>query len=136
VDFMPDREFHPIFNRVSRKVNLKGAGSPAEINKRLTKQIKKEKEKTRMIREAISEGYVNRQALTRWMRKIRASIKDLEQLIFAGFGRRTVDEAIARPRERVALTLKYGRKRAKQILLERAQRRLGSLQMRRRRKWR
>jgi hypothetical protein len=134
VDFMIDREFHPIFDRVTRKVNLKGAGSPAEINERLTKHIKKEKKKIKMIKEAISEGHINKQATRKWLKKIRVSIKDLKQLMSAGFGRRTIDEAISRPHGKVALTLRYGRKKAKEILLERARRRLGSLQMRRRRR--
>jgi anaerobic ribonucleoside-triphosphate reductase len=136
MDFLPDKEFHPIFERVSRKVNLKGAGSPAEINERLKKQIKKEKEKTRMIKEAISKGYAEKRALTRWLKKIRMSRKDLKKLIFSGFGRRTIDEAIARPHGKVALTLRHGRKKAKEILLERARRRIGPAQLRRRRKWR
>jgi hypothetical protein len=134
VDFMPDREFHPMFDRVSKKVNLKGAGSPAEINNRLTKAIKKEEEKIKMIKEAINEGYAKRSALTTWLKKIRTDIKYDKQLIFAGFGRRTIDEAITRPRGKVALTLRYGRKKAKDILLERARNRIGTMRVRRRRK--
>jgi regulator of extracellular matrix RemA (YlzA/DUF370 family) len=134
LDFMTDREFHPIFDRVSRKVHLKGAGSPAEINKRLTKKVKKDEEKIAMIDEAIIEGYAKAGPLSRWKKKIRNDIKDTKQLIFAGFGRRTINEAIARPRERVALTLKYGRTKAKEILLQRARERLGSIHLRRHRK--
>jgi len=134
MDWMPDREFHPLFDRVIRRVNLKGAGSPAEINKRLTKKVKKEKEKIAMINEAIREGYAKAGPLSRWKKKIRSDIKDTRQLVFAGFGRRTIDEAIVRPRGRIALTLKYGRTKATDILLKRARERLGTLHLRRRKK--
>jgi hypothetical protein len=35
MDFMPDKEFHKIFNRISKTVDLTGAGTPEEINERL-----------------------------------------------------------------------------------------------------
>lgn len=131
MDFMPDREFHPLFERVSKRVNLKGAGSPAEINERLTKKVKKDKEKISMINEAIREGYAKSGPLSRWKRKVKNDIENTKQLIFQGFGRRTIDEAVARPTGRVALTLRYGNKKAKDILLERARERLGPLHLRR-----
>jgi hypothetical protein len=136
MDFMPDKEFHPIFDRVSRKVSLKGAGTPAEINKQLTKAIKEEKKKKRMIKKAIRNGHISRSAASGWLRKISNDIKDTKQLIFAGFARRTIDEAITRPRGKVALTLRYGRKKAKDILLERARKRIGPMHLRRRSKGR
>ena len=115
MDFLPDKEFHPIFDRVSRKVDLKGAGTPAEINERLKKKIKEIKKKR--LKPA----------------KARRLISELMKLIFAGFGRRAIDEAIANPQGKVALTLKYGEEKAKEILLERARKRIGSLRVRRRR---
>jgi hypothetical protein len=137
MDWMPDREFHPIFDRTSKRVNFKGAGSPAEIDDKMKGSIKKDKEKIKMINEAIREGYAKKGPLANWKRKIRSDIKDKRQLIFAGFARRTIDEAIARPQGRVALTLRHGYKKAKAILLERAQERIGPTQMRQRlkRRW-
>jgi len=124
MDFLPDKEFHPIFDRVSRRVNLKGAGSPAEINSRLKLKIdgyKNLKKKKALLVFEISK------------KEARLGIRDLKKLMFRGFGRRTIDEAIARPRGKVALTLIYGRENAKDILLERSQKRIGSLRVRRRR---
>lgn len=137
MDFMPDREFHPLFERVSKRVNLKGANSPTEINDRLFQSNKKNKEKIKMINEAVRKGYAKAGPLARWKRKIRSDIKDTRQLIFAGFARRTIDEAITRPQGKVALTLRHGHKRAKDILLKRARERLGSLHLkkRKRRSW-
>jgi hypothetical protein len=118
VDFMPDKEFHPLFDRTSRKVNLKGCGTPAEIDERL--------------KEKIEEYEYLRKKKRLAPRAARRRISDLKNLMFAGFGRRTIDEAIANPRGEVALTLIYGRENAKEILLERARKRIGSLAMRKR----
>lgn len=120
MDFIPDKEFHKIFNRVSKKVNLKGAGTPQEINRRLNRKIKEYSYLT------------GKTPLAQFRAKRR--ISDLKKLIFAGFGRRTIDEAVANPRGKVAFTLKYGREKARDILSDRARRRLGSLRFRRRKR--
>jgi len=123
MDFLPDREFHPIFDRVSRKVNLKGAGSPREINRRL--KLKIDGYKYLRKKKALHLFGISK-------KEARLGIRDLKKLIFAGFGRRTIDEAIAKPRGKVSLTLRYGRKKAKEILLERARERVGTLRARKR----
>lgn len=120
MDFIPDKEFHRIFNRVSKKVNLKGAGTPQEINRRLNRKI---------------EEYRYLSGTTPLAQfRVKRRISDLENLISAGFGRRTIDEAVAKPQGKVALTLKYGREKAKDILSARARRRLGSLRFRKRKR--
>lgn len=43
-------------------------------------------------------------------------VAGLRTLIAAGFGKRVIDEAVARPRGKVALTLKYGRDKALRII--------------------
>jgi hypothetical protein len=124
MDFLPDKEFHPIFDRVSRKVNLKGAGSPAEINRRL--KLKIDGYKYLQKKKALLVFEISK-------KEAELGIRDLKKLMFRGFGRRTIDEAIARPRGKVALTLIYGRENARDILLERSRKRIGSLQVRKRR---
>ena len=124
MDFLPDREFHPIFDRTSRKVNLKGAGSSAEINRRLI--LKSDGYKYLQKKKALHVFGISE-------KEAKCGIRDLKKLIFRGFGRRTIDEAVARPRGKVALTLRYGRENAKDILLERSRKRIGSLQVRKRR---
>jgi hypothetical protein len=124
MDFLPDKEFHPIFDRVSRKVNLKGAGSSAEINRRL--KLKIDGYKYLQKKKALHVFEISK-------KEAKLGIRDLKKLIFRGFGRRTIDEAIARPRGKVALTLIYGRENAKDILLERSRKRIGSTRVRRRR---
>jgi hypothetical protein len=120
MDFMSDKEFHPIFERTTRVVDLKGAGTPAEINERLHQKIGE-------VKSSLKKGRMKIPQARRWISRLR-------QLIFAGFGRRTIDEAIAKPRGVVALTLRYGRKKANEILLKRGRKRIGSLRMLRRRK--
>lgn len=110
MDFVPDKEFHRIFDRVSKKVDLKGAGTPREINRRLNRKIKEDRYLPRRNQLALFLA--------------RSRIPNLKRLVFAGFGRRTIDEAVANPRGKVALTLKYGREKAKDILLRRARRRI------------
>lgn len=111
MDFLSDKEFHEIFDRVSAKVDLRGANSPEEVNRRLKQKIKEYPPR-------LSSGWIS----------------FLKRLMFAGFGRRTIDQAIANPRGKVALTLKYGKEKAKDILLARARRRLGSLRFRKRKR--
>ena len=110
MDFIPDKEFHKIFNRVSKIVDLEGAGTPEEINERLNQKVAKDR-------------YLSvKNELTLF--HARGRTPKLKKLISGGFARRTIDEAIANPRGKIALTLKYGRERAKDILLKRARRRL------------
>ena len=40
MDFLTDQEFNKIFDRVSKKVNLKGAQNQQEINRRLYQKSK------------------------------------------------------------------------------------------------
>ena len=120
MDFIPDKEFHKIFNRVSKKVDLKGAGTPQEINRRVNRKIKE-------------LSYLSGKTPLAQFRANR-QISHLRNLIAAGFARRTIDEAVAKPHGIVALTLKYGREKAKDILLDRARRRLGSLRVRKRKR--
>ena len=101
MDFLSDSEFNSIFNRVSAKVDLQGANTPEEVNRRLHQKIKE-------FPPRLSGGW-------------RSFLK---RLMFAGFGRRTIDEAVSKPRGKVALTLKYGREKARDILLARARKRL------------
>lgn len=102
MDFLPDIEFHPIFNRISKKINLQGCGTPEEINARLKRKINEYKAIYGITPIAQFQG--------------ENKVAGLRTLVAAGFGRRTIDEAMARPRGKVALTLKHGREKALRIL--------------------
>ena len=112
MDFMTDIEFHFIFDRVSRMVSLKGCTSTNDINKRIKNKIKR-------YRKDLQEN--------RGSKKTRYNLSQLKKLLHRGFGRRTINEAIADPYGKVSLTLQYGRKKAEEILLARARKRFGRL---------
>jgi len=99
MDFIPDVEYHGIFERTNQRVILKGAKTPEEVNKRLMLAIKGDR------------------SARRYPTMSRKSIEFLRRIV-PSFGRRTIDEAIANPHGLEALTLKFGRERARRILLK------------------
>ena len=111
MDFMPDKEFHSLFDRINKYVNLQGCNTPADVNECLYSKI-------RSLKTLAKRGQIN-------TRQVIRQISEYKKLIFSGFGRRTIAEAVADPRGKVALTLQYGRKKAREILLARARRRIG-----------
>ena len=106
IDSVPDYEFRDIFCRVAIKVDLRGANTPQEVNQRLLQAIN-------AYPPRLSRGWIS------FLRKL-----------IPGFGRRTIDEAIAQPRGIVALTLKYGKKTADRIALKQARNKLENLRKR------
>lgn len=108
MDFVPDKEFHEIFDRVSKEVDLRGCKTPADVNRRLKQKIKQ-------------QIYAANNPLKKLRATNRATF--LKNLIPA-FAKRVIDEAHTEPRGKIALTLKHGRKKAA-ILFGRLQRRLG-----------
>lgn len=110
MDFLPDKEFHKVFDRISRKINLKGAGTPSEINERLKHRIIE-------IRDEYGHSPLGRL-------QAEGKVASLRGLIFSGFGRRAIDEAIANPTGEVALTLKHGRAYAKHAIENRKRKRI------------
>ena len=116
MDFIPDKEFHPMFDRISRVVDLKGVYSVDEVNERLEQTVRDVRDSERAER----------------LRMGRAGIieRNLIKLRDGGFGRRVIREASEKPKGIVALTLKYGRETAKYILLKRAKKRIGTRQTR------
>jgi Holliday junction resolvasome RuvABC DNA-binding subunit len=94
-----------MFDRTSKRVNLEGCATAQEINARLKRKINEYKTTD-------TEGPLEQFQLEK-------KIRSLKTLVEAGFARRTIYEAMANPRGKVALTLRYGRKRALHILSKR-----------------
>ncbi|RJS91361.1 hypothetical protein CW705_04005 [Candidatus Bathyarchaeota archaeon] len=115
-----DIEFHAIFDRVSKVVDLKGAYSAAAINRRL-EQYFLVLEDERLKR--IAQG---RRVPNRILSDQEQMLKLLKRNRFAS---RVIAELIANPEGKVALTIRYGRKRAKEILLRRARERHGRMRI-------
>jgi len=102
MDFMADAEFHPVFNRTSKRVNLQGCSTPEEINTRL-------KQKIYDIKQTYNVGPFGPIIAQR-------RVAPLRNLITGGFAIRCIDEATSQPKGIVALTLKYGREKALRII--------------------
>lgn len=115
-----DIEFHAIFDRVSRVVDLKGAYSVAEINRRL-EQYFLALEDERLKR--IAQG---RRAAKRILSNQEQTLKLLKRNRLAS---RVIAELIANPEGKVALTIRYGKKKAKEILLRRTRERRGRMRI-------
>ena len=108
MDFMPDIEFHKVFNRISKRINLKGCNTPEEINVRLKKKIYEIK-----VTHATPIGAL----------QVGGKIISLRTLIYRGFARRAIDDAGAYPRGKIALTLRFGRNKALEIIEKRKHKR-------------
>ena len=125
MDSIPDRQFMYIFDRVTAYIDLKDCETPEDIEERVSQAIyfmrtivRKAKKKStrkkwrsiiRRTRSLIREG-------------VPAKSPKLKGKTRMGFQTRAVEHAMLHPRRAIALTLFYGKKRARRILRERARR--------------
>ena len=98
LDTIPDREFMGIFMRASYNIDLEGAYTPEEVNRRIRAAV----EGLRVLGE---RGYMNEKTANR-------KSTSLAKLVTADFGTRVVSEARRHPDGIVSLTLRHGRERA------------------------
>lgn len=119
LDTIPDKTFIGIFQRTTEYVNLKDTMTPDEIDERM-KYVEK---KMLMMQHKASRDKTSH----KWM----VMRKHMRILRHNGFGSRTIYEAIMKPQSRIGLTLRYGRKRADEMLLERARKRQSIIRIRR-----
>lgn len=120
-DWMVDKEFHPVFHRVSETVDLKGAFTPDEIDKRLKRKIR-----------AYDFLAKHKELLTHVSKKeAKREKQNLQKLIDADFGVYVIAQASRHPDGIVNLTLHHGKDKAVEILLERSRRLRRSVRMRR-----
>jgi len=108
LDFVPDKEFHILFVRISATVDLRGAFTPEEVNRRILREAK--------VRKYLAErGYMS-------PRLAYHDADNLEKLVYTqgtDFGTRAISTARRHPYGLENLTLNYGRTKAIDILLER-----------------
>ena len=99
---------------------MKGAYSVAEINRRLEQYFL-----------ALEDERLKR--IVQGRRVPKRILSDQEQMLKLlkrnRFASRVIAEIIANPEGKVALTIRYGRKRAKEILLRRARERRGRMRI-------
>lgn len=115
MDSIPSYEFHKIFRRVSYDVDLKGASTPDDIDRRLEKAQDNFREEAR---EARSESE---------RKRLYGKARAIENLQSKGFAEATIKEALRNRYGIVNLTLRFGRKKAEEmkLALERARLRRG-----------
>jgi len=120
LDFVPDKEFHILFVRISATVDLRGAFTPEEVNTRILREAK--------VRKYLAESrYMNPKAAYH-------DADNLEKLVYTqgtDFGTRAISTARRHPYGLENLTLNYGRGRAIDILLERRTRLRRMMRLRR-----
>jgi len=108
LDFVPDKEFHILFVRISATVDLRGAFAPEEVNARIMRGAK-------AIKFLAEKGYMNPKTAYH-------AADNLEKLVYTegtDFGTRAISTARRHPYGLENLTLNYGRSKAIDILLER-----------------
>lgn len=118
-DWMVDKEFHPVFDRLSETVELKGAYTPDDIDQRI-------KQKMRAFDYRAKNPILSTHISTK---KAKRSKKNLQKLIDSDFGTYTVAHARRHPDGIVNLTLHVGKDNAVKILLERKRRLRGNLRI-------
>lgn len=120
LDFIPDKEFHILFVRISATVGLRGAFTPDEVNARILREAK--------ARKFLAErGYMS-------PRLAYHDADNLEKLVYTqgtDFGTRAISTARRHPYGLENLTLNYGRSKAIDILLERRTRLRRMMRLRR-----
>jgi hypothetical protein len=97
-DWMVDKEFHPVFDRLSETVELKGAYTPDDIDQRI-------KQKMRAFDYRAKNPILTTHISTK---KAKRSKKNLQKLIDSDFGTYTVAHARRHPDGIVNLTFWNG----------------------------
>jgi hypothetical protein len=105
MDSIPSYEFHKIFQRVSYVIDLKGALTPEEIDRRL-----------RWIQKGL-EGYSEKARSKSGKRYYRKKARAIQRLRQNRFPERAIAEASFNPYGIVSLTLHYGRRKAQAMKL-------------------
>lgn len=113
MDSITRGEFHGIFNRVSKTINLKGCRSPDDIDKKLANAEHYYKKARSVVGKDTKEDRFIRKRLSRKAKHARQLIENgsptFSQMIFI--------EAADNPHGIVNMTLHYGRKKAREIML-------------------
>ena len=123
LDFLPDKEFHIIFGRVSKTVNLKGANTPEKIDKKLKHKIKA----FNFAKKVSKDLGIKKTTLKRF----EVAKKNTQTLINSNFAITTISHARRHPDELPALTIVHGREKATEIKLARSRKLKRMLRIRR-----
>ena len=105
MDSIVDPEFSGIFDRTTEYISLKGCLSPDDIDKRMEHLAK-------VLLKA--KHYAKKDSTKhRWGKKFKAVMTLRKE----GFAQRVIYEAVTRPKSIYNLTLLFGKRKAKEIML-------------------
>lgn len=127
MDSIPDREFMDLFDRFSLYVDVKDCETPEDIVDSINASIR--------LMKRITKKAKRKRTVKRWNKKIKllrvlkregysAKSPKLKGKTRMGIQTRIIEHARLHPRRAIALTLRYGKKRAVKILRERKKRKI------------
>ena len=130
MDSLSDPDFVDIFDRVTGYIDVEACKTPEDIEWEMMAAIAIMRRGVRKAKRASTRkkwggrikllGILGTDGIPAISEKLRGKIR-------MGFAYRVIQFAEAHPRSRVALTLQYGKEKAKKILRERLQKRLRAL---------
>lgn len=112
MDTIVDQEFAAIFDRTTEYVSLYRSLTPDDIDKRM--------EKLAMVLLKAKHMAKKNSTKHRWGKKFK-SVMTLRK---SGFAERVIYEAVTRPKSIYNLTLLFGKRKAKEIMLSRIKERI------------
>jgi len=130
MDSLTDPDFVDLFDRVAEYLDLEACKTKEDIEYEMIGAISIMRRGVRKAKRASTrKKWGGRIKLLRILGKngVPATSEKLKGKIRMGFARRTIKYAKSHPRSRLALTLKYGKEKARKILGKRLQKRLRTL---------
>jgi hypothetical protein len=130
MDSIPDREFSKIYDRVSEYIDLAGCVSVEDIEDRMIDAIELMRKAGRKAKKTSTrKKWYGRAKLLMTLGRdgVPARSKELKGKTRVGFATRTAEYVMLHPRSRIALTLTYGKEKARKIMNERLRKRLRTL---------
>ncbi len=119
MDSIPDRQFLRIFKRVSTYVDFKGCKTPEDVEKKMQETIAS----MRRARQRADNDTVRKKltiAIKRYLILLREGVPSkYNHKTRVGFQTWLIHKAKSEPTGKIALTLKYGRRKAEEIIQRR-----------------
>ena len=130
MDTLTAREFMGIFDRMTEYLDLEGCKTKEDIEWEILNSIAIMKRGVRKAKRESTKRRWNRMVQLMYVLGkdgVPSKSKELRGKPRVSFARRAIQYAEIHPRSRLALTLKYGKDKAKKILRERLLKRLRTL---------
>jgi hypothetical protein len=130
MDSIPNRDFMKLFERMTAYIDMKDCETPEDIERKMLSAIKiMRRARDRGKKPSTRKKWGGRIKLIRTLGRdgVPATSEKLKGKTRMGFARRAIEFAEIHPRSRLALTLTYGKNKARKILRRRLLKRLKTL---------